>query len=70
MCLEHSERNGYNYEKMTFRWYRENAPVTLEKIRQILGVTGIVSAIYNMLKAWLDNEVAHSALRNNKLKMI
>ena len=34
--------------KMTFRWYGENDPVTLEKIRQIPGVTGIVSAIYDI----------------------
>lgn len=34
--------------KMTFRWYGENDPVTLEKIRQIPGVTGIVSAVYDI----------------------
>ena len=34
--------------KMTFRWYGEDDPVTLEKIRQIPGVTGIVSAIYDI----------------------
>lgn len=34
--------------KMTFRWYGDNDPVTLEQIRQIPGVTGIVSAIYNI----------------------
>ena len=33
---------------MTFRWYGEDAPVTLDKIRQIPGVTGIVSAIYDI----------------------
>lgn len=33
---------------MTFRWYGENDPVTLEKIKQIPGVTGIVSAIYDV----------------------
>ena len=33
---------------MTFRWYGEDDPVTLDKIRQIPGVTGIVSAIYNI----------------------
>lgn len=33
---------------MTFRWYGEDDPVTLEKIRQIPGVTGIVSAIYDI----------------------
>lgn len=34
--------------QMTFRWYGKNDPVTLEKIRQIPGVTGIVSAIYDV----------------------
>ena len=34
--------------KMTFRWYGKDDPVTLEKIRQIPGVTGIVSAIYDI----------------------
>lgn len=34
--------------KMTFRWYGEDDPVTLEMIRQIPGVTGIVTAIYDI----------------------
>jgi len=34
--------------KMTFRWYGESDPVTLEKIRQIPGMTGIVSAVYSV----------------------
>lgn len=34
--------------KMTFRWYGKDDPVTLEKIRQTPGVTGIVSAIYDI----------------------
>lgn len=34
--------------KMTFRWYGDNDPVTLDNIRQIPGVTGIVSAIYDV----------------------
>ena len=33
---------------MTFRWYGEDDPVTLEKIRQIPGMRGIVSAIYDI----------------------
>ena len=33
--------------KMTFRWYGNSDSVTLEKIRQIPCVTGIVSAIYD-----------------------
>ena len=34
--------------KMTFRWYGENDPVTLDKIRQIPKMTGIVSAVYDV----------------------
>jgi mannonate dehydratase len=34
--------------KMTFRWYGDNDPVTLQYIRQIPGMTGIVSAIYDI----------------------
>jgi len=34
--------------QMTFRWYGANDPVTLAKIKQIPGVTGIVSAIYDV----------------------
>nr|MCR5352761.1 mannonate dehydratase [Clostridiales bacterium] len=34
--------------KMTFRWYGEDDPVTLEKIRQIPCVTGVVTAVYSV----------------------
>ena len=34
--------------EMTFRWYGESDPVTLEKIRQIPNVTGVVTAIYDV----------------------
>lgn len=34
--------------KMTFRWYGDGDPVTLEKIRQIPAVRGIVSAVYDV----------------------
>lgn len=34
--------------KMTFRWYGQDDPVTLENIRQIPGMKGIVSAIYDI----------------------
>ncbi|MBQ4543902.1 MAG: mannonate dehydratase [Clostridia bacterium] len=34
--------------RMTFRWYGEDDPVTLEKIRQIPGMKGIVTAIYDI----------------------
>ncbi len=34
--------------KMTFRWYGEKDPVTLDKIAQIPTMTGIVSAVYDV----------------------
>ncbi len=34
--------------QMTFRWYGANDPVTLAQIKQIPGVTGIVSALYDV----------------------
>src|SRR4051812_12419656 len=34
--------------QMTFRWYGERDAVTLKNIRQIPGVTGIVSALYDV----------------------
>lgn len=34
--------------KLTFRWYGDDDPVTLEQIRQIPGMVGIVSAIYDI----------------------
>lgn len=34
--------------QMTFRWYGDTDPVTLEKIKQIPGMSGIVSAIYDV----------------------
>ncbi|MTJ80714.1 MAG: mannonate dehydratase [Telmatospirillum sp.] len=34
--------------KMTFRWYGDSDPVTLDYIRQIPGMDGIVSAVYDV----------------------
>lgn len=34
--------------KLTFRWYGDSDPVTLDKIRQIPAVEGIVSAVYDV----------------------
>src|SRR5205085_3479547 len=34
--------------RMTFRWYGESDPVKLENVRQIPGVRGVVSALYDV----------------------
>lgn len=49
---------------MTFRWYGADDPVTLSMIRQIPGVTGIVSAIYDVPvgEAWPMEKIL--ALKN------
>jgi len=39
---------GETTMEMSLRWYGEDDPVTLEKIRQIPGMVGIVSAIYDI----------------------
>ena len=49
--------------KMTFRWYGENDPVTLEKIRQIPQMTGIVSAVYDVAPGGLWSEKSIAALK-------
>jgi len=45
--------------KMTFRWFGEDDPVTLEHIRQIPGMVGIVSSLYDMPvgEAWPLGEI-------------
>ena len=45
--------------KMTFRWYGDDDPVTLDKIRQIPGIVGIVSAIYDIPvgEAWDEENI-------------
>ncbi|NOH17176.1 mannonate dehydratase [Clostridium cochlearium] len=44
---------------MTFRWYGDEDNITLEQIRQIPGIKGIVSAIYNIPvgEAWPLDEI-------------
>lgn len=58
--------------KMTFRWYGKDDPVTLEKIRQIPNMDGVVSAIYDIPvgQVWpieriqdLKNEVESKGLK-------
>lgn len=64
---------------MTFRWYGKDDPVTLEKIRQIPGVTGIVSAIYDVPvgEAWslekileLKKEIEDKGLTLNVIESV
>lgn len=45
--------------KMTFRWYGKDDPVTLEYIKQIPGMYGVVSAIYDIPvgEAWDEDRV-------------
>ncbi|MBQ7411402.1 MAG: mannonate dehydratase [Clostridia bacterium] len=45
--------------KLTFRWYGDNDPVTLEKIRQIPKMSGIVSAIYDVApgEVWSNESI-------------
>lgn len=45
--------------KMSFRWYGDSDPVTLEKIAQIPGMYSIVSAIYDVAvgEVWSDEKI-------------
>ena len=45
--------------EMSFRWFGPNDPVTLDKIKQIPGVAGIVSAIYDISvgEVWTYREI-------------
>ncbi|MBO5287735.1 MAG: mannonate dehydratase [Clostridia bacterium] len=49
--------------KLTFRWYGEGDPVTLEKIRQIPKMSGIVSAIYDVKPGEVWSEESILALK-------
>lgn len=46
--------------RMTFRWYGPDDPVTLDKIRQIPCMTGIVSAVYDVApgEVWSEESIA------------
>lgn len=46
--------------KLTFRWYGDNDPVTLDKIRQIPTMSGIVSAVYDVPAGgiWSEESIA------------
>ena len=55
--------------KLTFRWYGEDDPVTLEKIRQIPNMYSIVSAVYGVPvgKIWpMENIMAIKNAAENK----
>lgn len=54
--------------KMTFRWYGDNDPVTLEKIRQIPMMTGIVSAVYDVPAGEVWPEESISALKKKAVE--
>ena len=49
--------------KMTFRWYGADDAVTLRNIRQIPGVEGIVSALYDVPvgEAWPKDKLERLA---------
>ena len=53
--------------KMTFRWYGDGDPVTLEKIKQIPTMTGIVSAIYDVPvgEVWPEEKIAELKAKAN-----
>ncbi len=50
--------------KLTFRWYGPNDPVTLEKIRQIPTMTGIVSAVYDVAPGGIWSQESIQAIKD------
>ncbi len=58
---------------MIFRWYGKEDPVTLEKIRQIPAITGVVTAIYSVpageVWPWEEIEKTKKAVETNGLTM-
>ena len=51
--------------KMTFRWYGDRDPVTLEKISQIPGMSGIVSAVYDVKPGGVWSEESISKIKTS-----
>src|SRR5215211_8908699 len=49
--------------QMTFRWYGPGDPIPLAHVRQIPGVRGVVSALYDVPvgEAWPAESLAHLA---------
>lgn len=72
----HLDECNDNSMKMTFRWFGEDDPNTLDKIRQIPCVTGVVSAIYSVPvgEVWPESEILalkeKCELNNLKLEVI
>lgn len=54
--------------KLTFRWYGDNDPVTLDNIRQIPKMSGIVSAIYDVPagEVWSNESIAELKRKANE----
>ena len=50
--------------KMTFRWYGPDDPVSLEQIRQIPGMTGVVTALYTVPVGEVWDSASILALRD------
>ena len=46
--------------KMTFRWYGQSDSISLEKIRQIPGMSGVVTAVYSVPvgEVWPEEDIA------------
>ena len=53
--------------KMTFRWYGPDDPVTLQNIRQIPKMSGVVSAVYNVPAGDIWPEESIAAVQNEAL---
>ena len=57
--------------EMTLRWFGKQDTVTLENIRQIPGVTGVISTLYNKLpgQLWTQEEIKElkETVENNGL---
>ena len=49
--------------KMTFRWYGESDSITLDHIRQIPCMTGVVTAVYSVPvgEVWPQEEIDRMA---------
>ncbi len=54
--------------KLTFRWYGEDDPVTLEKISQIPTMSGVVSAVYDVKPGGIWSEESILKIKENAKK--